>query len=270
MIKNSIKSLSELPIRPSGSRSPLPDWVSQFQTADEVATLKKVAKLKSEMEELKRKIELQQQVISRSEELKQLVAGSGDDFKNAVAAALMALGLQVVDGPRSRADLLATNGKRLFAIETTGLEGCAKESNVTQASRWAADVDSTLWLADDEREPDLLGYAEQVAKLNIEKEDDQYCKGIAVIGTFRNVPLDQRVERDFPDPVIRVLNRSKVCAMTGLELLGVCLRSREHAELRSAFQEAMFATNGILEMSSGWISFLTFASEQSPSNYLSP
>lgn len=245
----------------------MPDWVSRFQTPDEVAVLQKIAKLETEIRELKKRIELEQQLISQSEELKQLVAGSGVDFRTAVAAALKELGLQVVEGPHSRADLLATNGKRLFAIETNALDGCARESNVTQASRWAADVDSTLWLAADERDSDLLGYAEQIAKLNFETQDDPNCKGIAVIGTFRKIPLDQRTEEDFPDPVMRMLNRSKVCAMTGLELLGVCLRSRQHAELRSAFQEALFTTDGVLEMSNGWISFLTVASEQGTPNY---
>jgi hypothetical protein len=269
MARNPIKALPELPTRRSSSRSPLPDWVSNFQTNDEIATLRKLTKLKSEMGDLKQRIELQQQALLYLEELKQLVAGSGDDFRDAVAAALTALGLKVVDGPHPRADLLATNGKRLFAIETEGLDGCARESNVTQASRWAADVDSTLWLAADERESDLLGYAEQIAKLNIEIQDDpdQYCKGIAVIGTFRKIPLDQRTEQDFPEPVMRMLNRSKVCAMTGLELFSVCVRSRGHAELRSAFQEALFTTDGVFEMSNGWLSFLTSASAQGTPDY---
>ncbi len=269
MSKTPFKAMSDLPTRLSGSRAPLPNWASNFQTADEAATLQKLAELKSEMEDLKQRIELQQRAFLQTEELKHLIAGSGDDFKSAVAAALTALGLKVVDGPRGRADLLATNGKRLFAIETKGLDGCVRESNVTQASRWAADVDSTLWLAADEREPDLIGYADQIAKLKIEiqGDPDQYCKGISVIGTFRNVPLDERTERDFPDPVMRVLNRSKVCAMTGLELFGVCVRSRNYVELRSAFQEALFNTDGVLEMSNGWISFLTSESEQEMSLY---
>ena len=269
MTKHPIKALAELPTRRSSSRSPLPDWVFNFRTKDEIASLRKLTKLKSEMEDLKQRIEHQQRALLYSEELKQLVAGSGDDFRDAVAAALTALGLKVVYGPHPGADLLATNGKRLFAIETEGLDGCVRESNVTQASRWAADVDSTLWLAADEREPDLLGYAEQIAKLNIETQDDpdQYCKGIAVVGTFRKIPLDQRTEQDFSEPVMRMLNRSKVCAMTGLELFSICVRSRDHAELRSAFQEALFATDGVLEMSNGWISFLTSATAQSTSHY---
>ncbi len=269
MAQTSIKALSDLATHPSVRRSPLPNWASNFQTADEVATLQKITELKSEMEDLKERIEIQQRAFLQSEELKHLIAGSGDDFRSAVASALTALGLKVVDGPHGRADLLATNGKRLFAIETNGLDGCVKESNITQASRWAADVDSALWLAADEREPDLLGYVDQIAKLDFEIEDnpDRCCKGISVIGTFREISLDQRIERDFPDPVMRVLNRSKVCAMTGLELFAICVRSRNYAELRSAFQEALFNTNGVLEMSDGWLSFLASESEQGPSDF---
>lgn len=269
MARNPIKALSELQSSRPGSRAPLPDWASNFQTANEAASLRKLAKLELEMEDLKQRIENEQQAFSNSEDLKQLIAGSGDDFRNAVAVALTALGLKVVAGPHLRADLLATDGKRLFAIETRGVDGCARESNVMQASRWAADVDSTLWLSADEQEPDLLGYAKQIAKLNVEIKDDpeQYCKGIAVIGTFRKTPLDQRTAPDFPEPVLRVLNRTKVCAMTGLELFGAYVRSRDHAELRSAFREALFTTDGVLEMSNGWISFLTWASEKTTPHY---
>jgi hypothetical protein len=94
-------------------------------------------------------------------------------------------------GPRGRADLITYDGKRVGAIEAKGLEGGAKEANLRQTERWVADVRSALVATEDQKKADidLAHYAERLVELDApvgSEETTVECKGIMLIGTFRN------------------------------------------------------------------------------------
>src|SRR5262249_27307189 len=137
-------SLKGLPSLITRQQAVLPEWAAQFQTDAEQRAKSLIAKLTEEIAPLKKKIQEQEAAIGELSQLKQLFAGSGDEFKDAVALALTELGLKVADGPYPRADLLATDGTNVSAIEAKGLEGSARESNLAQALRWRAEVNSTF------------------------------------------------------------------------------------------------------------------------------
>jgi hypothetical protein len=83
------------------------------------------------------------------------------------------------------------------------------------------------------------------------------CKGIMVIGAHRKTPLNERKEQAFPDPVARTINRSEICALSGLQLLGLLLAVREDQTQAKRFLELLFSTDGILTEASDWTRFVT-------------
>jgi hypothetical protein len=173
---------------------------------------------------------------------------------------LKELNLTVVEGPHPRADLLATNGVRFAAIEAKGLEGPTKEKDVRQVVQWMAEVDRALAPDDEQMDADLCRYVELLATLKLEtQKDGSDCKGLLIIGTYRKLPLAERVEESFPEPVTRVLARSDVCALTGLQLLGLVLEGRRDPSLKPMIIKELFETRGVLKRALNWNEFLTYA-----------
>ena len=232
------------------------DWLDYFQTASERIATESIRGARIEIKQIETKIASLQQGVSTERLSKLLFTASGDLFAAAVAAALRELGLIVIEGPRQRADLIAWDGRRLAAIEAKGLEGPAREKNVGQVNRWTADL--TVALASDLDEiaddPDLVMYRNKLSELGISTDQSAgniECKGIAILGTFRKIPLDERPE-SFDDPVLRVIVRSEVCALTGLQLFSLVHEVRATPSRGKQIIDELFETNGVLEAGRSW------------------
>jgi len=115
-----IRSLGELPASLLKQKDPLPDWIDSFRTKQELNCLNEVEKLLQKIKAKQSLLAREEKVIAGIREWKALFAGSGEEFKETVKEALKELGLRCVDGPPSRADLLASDGKRVIAVESKG------------------------------------------------------------------------------------------------------------------------------------------------------
>jgi hypothetical protein len=194
----------------------------------------------------------QSAVITSEQWLKLLYSGTGDDLVSVVGFALRELGLQVVEGPRRRADLLVWDGSRLAAAEVKGLDGTAREANHRQAVRWAADVNACLSATPEDRkqDSDLERYAEKLTELGLNVSspiNNLECRGLMIINTFRQTPLHERNSDSYPDPVVRAIARSNVCALTGLDLYCLLKQAREEPSKKSEVTDILLSSlNGVL------------------------
>ncbi len=251
--------LARLPDALSGTPAELPDWAVRFRSAYELKIMQDIARLEGSVAKLAGQISSQQKALDKTEMLKHLFAGTGDIFVNCVANALRELGFKVVSGPHPRADLIAFYRKMIMPIEAKGLDGPAREFNLRQAEKWVADVQATISAAPEDRaaDSDLLGYADKLTELGLtDGTADLDCKGMMVIGTYRKTPLHLRTEPDFPDPVARPINRSQVCALTGLQLLGFLIDARENPGRKEAIIHMFESTSGVLSGGLPWSTFL--------------
>jgi hypothetical protein len=227
-----------------------PAWAVDYVLPAEKETLDALAILERELGGLNEKKQITQQKLEVDRQLKSLFLASGNSFVTAVKESLIELGVAVVEGPHPRADLIAVHSGRCAALEVKGLDGPVRETNVRQADRWKLEVDSAITFSADEREADsdLRRYGEILKGLGIQLEGtpQEPCKGILVIGTFRKAPLRDRNERDFPVPVAKAMLTSRVCGLTGLQLMGLVLKAREQPLEKQVIVELLFSTNGIL------------------------
>jgi hypothetical protein len=253
-----IRSLGELPASLLKQKDPLPDWIDSFRTKQELNCLNEVEKLLQKIKAKQSLLAREEKVIAGIREWKALFAGSGEEFKETVKEALKELGLRCVDGPPSRADLLASDGKRVIAVEAKGLESSAREKNFRQVQSWKAEVDLALTVDPEDvaENPDLKRYVEQLGLIGVAGKTADDCKGLIVIGTFGNIPLNERKMPDFPDNVTRSLIQSDVCAVTGLQLFGLVLQARSNPGSRANIVASLFETAGVSDMASNWHEFL--------------
>ena len=252
------KALEALPTKlRDTSKPPIPAWTDGFRTKWEAAAFNAVDTRKAEVALLTKQIEGLEAQIDTERSLKRLFVGSGTEFERAVADALRELGLQVVNGPHPRADLLCTNGRRIAAVEAKGVDGGAKEEYVRQVMMWMPEVDAARSLTSSGTDPQLDGYVQQLAKLDLSAIDNRTdCKGILVLGTFRQMPLDQRPQPDFPDNSVAVMVRQTFCALTGLQLFGLVIKVRENPECKEEMGPALFETRGVLDLCRDWRQYL--------------
>jgi hypothetical protein len=246
-------ALEQLPFLLLRASPDVPPWVDNFQTVEETAAFAGVTARRREVERLDAEIANLELNIAVARELKHLFVGSGSSFEDAVANAIRELGLEVVAGPHPRADLLATDGVRIAAVEAKGVEGAAREEYVRQVMMWMPEVDAALSIpSEGSGDPVLAQYREQLDKLNLERIDrNADCKGILVLGTFRLLPLDQRTQSDFAN-VVQVLTRQDICALTGLQLYCLVLMARSDPANKEKIRSALFETRGVLDMARNW------------------
>jgi len=262
-----IGHLAELPKLLRQAKTDSPTWSSLYQFQDEMSANASKSEMERMIEGLRFKISEQQVIIDAARELKVLFFGTGDHFKDVVARVLAELGLQVVDGPTPRADLIAFDGQCILAIEAKGVDGPVREMNFRQVEQWAADIRRTLAANLEERQADsdLRRYAEKLKEVGVDIDSEANrgteCKPLLVVGTFRKTSLEQRSEPDFPDPVARTINRSTACAMTGLQLLGLLIQARGCPDFKAEARASLYATNGVFRSMENWQSFLTKSGE---------
>jgi hypothetical protein len=256
---NYLSNLAAVPeLLTANSPGKLPWWAEAYRTEGEEAALEQMARLEAEIAAIRQGVEEQQRLVEADRYLKQLFAGTADAFTASVAEVFREFGLNITEGPSGRADLIGYDGTHLFAFEVKGLEGVARERNLRQAEQWVADIRSALTATDEQKaaDKDLGRYAEKLRELGVPSDQEIDCKGVMVIGTYRKTPVSERTDTGFPDPVARPLARSNVCALSGLQLLGLLLNKRKGNELGPQILTRMYGTNGVLQEALDWQSFL--------------
>lgn len=246
-----LESLNALPALLAHAPQDPPPWTSLFQSERERSALNAAADLEAEISKLRSTADEHLCAADKERKLKLLYSGSDYHLVEKVAEALAEFGLKVVEGPHPRADLLIYDGTRLAAAEVKGLSGPARETNVRQVQRWAADVNATLTKTTNERDNDidLLRYAEKLAQLGLDLDTpimDLECRGLMVVGTYKDTPLDKRTSESFPDPVQRIIARSDISALTGLVFYCWVQEVRQDPKRKRVIVDQLLSTNGVL------------------------
>ena len=184
-----------------------PTWLDKMHTAEEMQIRSEIWDLEGQAASIATRIGAKRAELQALGSIKALITATDNQFENAVSEALTELGLKVIEGPKSRADLLATDGKRILAIEAKGLEGSVRENNLTQANRWLAELSTAIVATPDERKNDieLHRYFEKITQLGLtpERVDVTDCKALVCVATYRKAPPWKRQEPDFPDNVLK-------------------------------------------------------------------
>lgn len=170
-----------------------PEWAKQvrLKVADEFDEA--MAELISESEILQAKIKLLEEKQSAYAYLKSIIYTKGRDLEVGVVNCLKHLGLTFEIPEGNNTDLMIIEGDEYFPVEIKGGNGSAAKSHVRQLEDW------------------VNGCAK--------KYDIDSPKGILIINTFCETPINERNQRDFPENVIEFSFPRKHCLLTALQLL---------------------------------------------------
>jgi hypothetical protein len=256
-----IAMLGLMDILKSGKKSDKPTWVDEFRTNEEAHAYEAIEQAMSVIASSNAAIVEQERKIDHYASLKELFFSTGENFRVAVAAGLAELGINVVDGPHPRADILGLIDGTVLAIEAKGLEGSAKEADLREVLSWKADVLHTLATASADRKghPILTSYVTQMQNLGVDVGEGlaMPCKAIMVINAFRNTPPPERKDADFPPPMVGNIKLEHVCALSGLQLYNLVMQARTDPNSKDQIKKTLLETEGVLESGRDWQTYLS-------------
>jgi hypothetical protein len=188
--------------------------------------------------------------------MRDLFTATDDILEEAVLRAFNELGVKGVRGPPKRTDLLLRHGDYVFAIETKGYAGAAKEESINQCSRWVAETTAMLENPESESDPVMKQYVEKLRALDCYDGDGKpypklQVKGLIVANTYRETEPSKRPDmltqsgQHFSEIYQTKVAQHKFTALTTLQLLGL-IDARQSDIDTDAKITALAESSGIL------------------------
>ncbi|MCP1186463.1 hypothetical protein [Paenibacillus sp. 1781tsa1] len=218
------------------SKMTLPDWSLLTQVPGEKNVIEKISKKNDELKMLENEIERLSSDLKSLEELKVLFAGSGTELEIMVGRVFQSLGFSVSEGIPGRDDLILEYNDQVAVVEVKGVKKSAAEKHAAQLEKWVSEYIST-----NERTP----------------------KGILVVNAFNDTPLEERVEKVFPDQMMKYSTNRNHCLISGLDLLALYFYTRENPEETEQVINELLNTCGHF-IKYNWKEYISLNSMQHP------
>ena len=239
-----------------------PAWTEVLKTKKESEVDQRIHDLEAEMARIRRQIDSLKSDVEDSSWLKALVCAEGAAFRSAVATALKTLGYKVTPGPRGHADLIAWDGNVVLVLRADGTKSNAKNRDMVQCMTWSGEATVAQLTPDDERSDLLRDYVSIMRQLGVPvtdaaDADDQMvrCRGVLIVNTFRESPLDERpIARpeipDFTSP--QLIADHALFALTGLQLMCMALEAGDNERAARDVRARFASQSGVLEGYTDW------------------
>ena len=234
---NSIVELIEtLRSTPDAVSTALPTWTEPYLLPRETDFDDEISELNTQIKEL---YEKRGEIGSEASSLKQwkhLFASDGRELEAAVELALTALGFEVDSGKPGRTDRIARRDKKAMVVEVKGYKNGAKEGQVwPQLHRWQNDYI---------------------------QEHGEKPKGLGVINTFRDTPIDQRAGTHWPSKLVQHCEQDHFGLVTGVQLLNMALAAEADPNKQGEIAQLLFDSGGPVKGYETWNLHLTKADTQ--------
>lgn len=216
-----------------------PAWADTYTTSAERAAREKVAKQQASVERARRALTKSQEELSRVEALNQLYLGTGRTLELQVRNVMAILGGTVREPEPGRADWHVDFGGTTAVLEVKGVTKSASEKNAAQLEKWVAGAFETSGVSP---------------------------KGILVVNTWRDRPLAERIDVDFPAQMIPYSTARGHCLLTGLDLFVIASDIQRDSKQAERWRRKILTTAGRLDGVPDWRDFIREESTSEPGN----
>jgi hypothetical protein len=207
----------------------LPPWSAQYYLPGEKAQEEGVKAVESQISGLIQQRDKKKEETARLKNYKLLFTGTGRALEVVAASVFREMGLEVLEPPPGRDDLIVKFGDKVAVVEVKGKTKSAAEKDAAQLEKWV----STYY-----------------------EKHGVMPKGILIVNAFNETPLHGRTEPAFPDQMLPYSTGRGHCLITGLQFLGLYLQYKNHPESRQSLTDSLFSTAGVFADFRKWTSFL--------------
>lgn len=201
-----------------GSKEALPDWASRYLVTGESATKASILTQEKAIARAKTKLETSQDDLRQIEEKKQLFTGTGRQLELEVRKVLELLGGIVEEPEPGRDDWIVKFPEGVAVVEVKGVSKSAAEKHAAQLEKWVA---------------------------NYLEAEGVLPKGILVVNTWRQKPLDERTEDSFPKQMLSYSKARNHCLVTGLQFLGIRETIEKDPSQKQKLRKQLLKQSGI-------------------------
>ncbi len=168
-----------------------PAWIESYATAEQQRLRTEIIKQQKRVESARDKLAQLQRNKEKAESKDQLFLGTGRALELEVKEVLELLGGTVTDPEPGRDDWRVKFPEGAAVVEVKGVSKSAAEKHAAQLEKWVAGA---------------------------YEEGGSPPKGILIVNTWRETPLVDRKEIDFPEQMLPYSTSRNHCLITGLQL----------------------------------------------------
>lgn len=209
----------------------IPIWTSEYFLPGEREVKNQMVSVKNQIAQLNKKLEENISSLDLFAHKKRMFTSSGYELEICVKEIFQQLGFEFIEAEENRDDLILRYQDKIAVIEIKGVTKSAAEKHAAQLEKWAANYfESTLI------QP----------------------KAILLVNTYKDLPLKDRLEPNFPDQMIRYSTQRTHCLMTTLNLLNIYYTILLDESKKDEVIESIFTTVGVYDKSNLKTDFIEF------------
>lgn len=207
----------------------LPEWSKKYYLPNEKDTVEAIDTMKKSIEKLEQELLNKELLLGDLRQDKQLFTATGAELENTVKRIFTEMGFTTIEAEDRRDDLILNHGDTTFIFEIKGLSKSAAEKNAAQLEKW-------------------------LSEFRINKEG--IAKGILLVNTFRNDPLNERTGDSFPHQMIPFSTKRDHCLMTTIDLMILYFKFKAHQLSTEDVSALLLSTNGVLKLAEKWSDYI--------------
>ena len=247
-----------------GLPAAIPNWATSYVTRREKTLIHDLEKSRQQLRSIKQEIEAREGAWDRECFYKQLWTESGEKLVACVKAVLEKMGVPVVFGPQSRADLIAHHDGTIVTIEIQASGEAAETWMINQCQDWVSDVEGVLAVPEEDWDDVRRGYARALDELDGQLRSDAQdrpagstkVRGVLLLNSFKSMKLEDRPEVSFGADFQESLAKRDLSAATTLQLFGLMQQYGEDEEAGVRYLKELLLGQGIWGQFSDWRAFL--------------
>lgn len=202
-----------------------PAWAERYATKKQAELQALVVKQRAKVERAREALAKLQQQQEAAVARDQLFLGTGRALELEVRDVLEMLGGEVTEPEPGRDDWKVAFPEAKAVVEVKGVGKSAAEKHAAQLEKWVATA---------------------------MEETGEAPKGILVVNTWREVPLEERTKEDFPNQMLAYCKSRKHCLVTGLQLFLIREEVEAKRERAEFWRKKLLQTSGPLAGAGDW------------------
>jgi hypothetical protein len=202
-----------------------PPWAAQFATDKQQRLQESVLTQQTKIESSRERLAKLQQELEAAASRDQLFLGTGRALELEVRNVLELLGGTVTEPDPGRDDWKVAFPEAKAVVEVKGVSKSGAEKHAAQLEKW---VSSEF------------------------EQTSEAPKGILVVNTWRETPLDERTKEDFPDQMLGYSKSRKHCLVTGLQMFVLREEVENNPERAAFWRKKLLQTSGIMTGAKDW------------------
>jgi hypothetical protein len=206
-----------------------PAWAKNYATDEQQSLQAEVVKQQKRVEAARAKLAALQQQKELVDTKDQLFLGTGRALELEVKKVLELLGGTVTEPPLGRDDWRVSFSEGEAVLEVKGVGKSAAEKHAAQLEKWVSSV------------------FEETGRLH---------KGILVVNSWRELPLNERTQEDFPQQMLAYSGQRNHCLVSGLQLFVIQAEVEKDSGRAEYWGQQLLATSGRLAGADDWRSVI--------------